>query len=115
MSKGLSYRYTGTKGHIVDVAQNLPGNPSSLTSSGWTEVSHPGAAASGTHTYKENDTGLKVTFDQKTPGAPGFKGRDHYHIHNPNANDNSDRYLDKEGNPVAKGSKKSHILPKGAK
>lgn len=113
MSKGMSYHYSGTKGHMVDVANNLPSNPNSLLGSGWTESSHPSAASAGTHTYEEDDTGLKITFDEKTPGAKGFKGKNHYHIHNPNATGDHDKYLDKDGNPVPKGSKKSHILPKG--
>ena len=113
MSKGLSYYYSGTTGHIADIAQNLPSNPRYLLGEGWTEVSHPRAASSGSHTYIESNTGLRITFDEKTAGASGFRGKDHYHIHNPNATGNKDRYLDVEGKPVAKGSKKSHISPKG--
>ncbi len=115
MSKGLSYEYTGTKGHIVDVAHNLPGNPNTLLGDGWNEISHPSAAAAGTRIFEESESGLRMSFDQGTPGLPGFRGVDHYHIHNPDATSNLDRYLDINGNPVARGSRASHILPKGVK
>ena len=37
MSKGLSYNYSGTKGHIVSVASSLPKTYKSLLGSGWTD------------------------------------------------------------------------------
>lgn len=111
MSKGISYHYSGTKGHIVSVASSLPSNPSELIKNGWKDISHPGSAASGHYELKEVSTGLRVRFDKKASGAPGFKGKDHYHIHNPNATGNHNLYLDKDGNPVRKSSKASHILP----
>lgn len=51
----------------------------------------------------------------KTAKIEGDKGKDHYHIFNPNATSNKDLYLDENGNPVSKGLAKSHILPKGGK
>lgn len=113
MSKDNCYHYSGTKGHIVDVASSLPSNPQQLLDSGWEDVSHPQQAASGSFTFKEKSSGLRVRFDKGVPGANGFRGKDHYHILNPNATGNSDLYLDKEANPVRKNSKKSHILPNG--
>lgn len=65
------------------------------------------------HLLKGASTGLKIRFDEKVNGAKGFKGKNHYHILNPNVTGNKDLYLDKNGNPVNKGSKASHILPKG--
>ncbi|RTE06441.1 hypothetical protein EJQ19_22930 [Paenibacillus whitsoniae] len=52
-----------------------------------------------------------VRFDPGKEGAPGFEGKDHYHIDNPNKTGRLDYYLDKNGNPVVKGSKPSHVLP----
>ena len=111
MSKGLSYIYTGTKGHIVAIASNLPQTGQGLIDMGWEEISHPAQAASGHHTYKEPSTGLRIRYDEPTPGAEGFAGKDHFHILNPNATGSRDMYLDKNGNPVKKNSKASHILP----
>ena len=113
MSKGLSYEYTGTIGHIVDIAGNLPATGQGLIDSGWEEISLPQQAAAGHHTYKDPVTGLRIRYDEPKPGEKGFAGKPHYHILNPDATGTSDMYLDKNGNPVKKNSKKSHILPKG--
>ena len=112
MSKGLSYKYSGTKGHIVSVASSLPKTYKSLLGSGWTDISDPRQSANGHYELQEKKTGLRIRFDKKVPGAPGFKGKNHYHIYNPNATGNKDLYLDASGNPVKKNSKASHILPK---
>lgn len=112
MSKPLSYEYSGTKGHIVSVASSLPSSGNSLLSQGWEEISHPKQAAAGSHTYKETSTGLRIRYDEPTPGASGFSGKSHYHIMNPDAHGVHDMYLDKHGNPVPKNSAASHILPK---
>lgn len=113
MSKDLSYLYTGTKGHIVDVASSLPSNPQKLINSGWEDVSHPDQAKAGSFTYREKSSGLKNRLDKGVPGKNGFRGKNHYHILNPDATGNSNLYLDKFGNPVKKNSKQSHILPEG--
>ena len=88
MSKGFSYHYSGTKGHIVSVASSLPSNPLELVKSGWEDISHPKAAASGHYELKEISTGLRIRFDEKVFGVSGFKGKDHYNIHNPTATGN---------------------------
>ena len=111
MSKGYSYLYSGTKSHIVGVASSLPSHPLELLKGGWENISHPKATASGHYELKETSTGLKIRFDKKVIGTSGFKGKDHYHIYNPNATGNHNLYLDKEGNPVRKSSTLSHILP----
>ena len=113
MSKELSYEYTGTKGQIVDTVANLPERGDQLLNQGQEEISHSQQALHGSHTYRDPDTGLRIRYDEPKPGKPGFEGVPHYHILNPNATSNRDRYLDKNGNPVAKGSKASHIMPKG--
>ena len=112
MSKPLSYKYSGTKGHISDVANSLPQTGQGLIDRGWEEISHPKQAASGHYTYREPSTGLRIRYDEPTPGARGFAGKDHFHILNPNATSSRNMYLDKNGNPVKKNSKASHILPK---
>jgi hypothetical protein len=113
MSKGLSYKYTGTKGYIINTAASLPKTGDELLKKGWTDISNPHQAEHGSYTYKEPGTGLRIRYDEPVPGAPGFAGKDHYHILNPNATSKKDMYLDKDGNPVQRGSKASHILPKG--
>lgn len=115
MSKGLTYRYFGTKGHIIAVASNLPKNPDSLLKHGWKEVTDSRAkASSNSRVFKEKNTGLRIRFDKGIPEENGFKGKDHYHIDNPNAPDKKiGRYLDKNGDPVNKNAKASHILPEG--
>lgn len=112
MSKGPSYHYSGTKGHIVDTSSSLPSRGSDLLAMGWEEISHSKQAEAGSHTYREISTGLRIRFDEKTPGAQGYAGKDHYHILNPNATGPRNMYLDKDGNPVGKNSKASHIVPK---
>lgn len=111
MSKPESYSYSGTKGHIADVASSLPSTGSGLIAQGWNDISDPRQAAAGSHTYEEPSTGLRVRYDEPTPGADGFAGKSHYHILNPDPHGNYDLYLDKNGNPVPKNSKASHILP----
>ena len=112
MSKSLSYMYTGTKGYIINIASNLPQTGSDLTNIGWIDISHPSQANMGSFTYKDPTTGLKIRYDTPTPGENGFKGKNHFHILNPNATNARNMYLDIHGNPVAKNCKASHILPK---
>lgn len=115
MSKGFGYKYNGTKGHIVGIVSSLPCNPDIIVKNGWEEISHPNAKATGHRLFKEKQSGLKIEFDKKIPGAPGYRGLDHYHILNPNATSAKDKYLDINGNPVKSGSPRSHIMPKGDK
>ena len=115
MSKGLSYHYSGTKGHIIAVASSLPTDPSYLIKNGWIEITDSQQAKySNSREFIETSTGLKIRFDKGTKGKPGFAGIDHYHIRNPAATGNGNLYIDSEGNSVRKGHRKSHILPKGA-
>ena len=112
MSKGKSYLYTGTMGHLVATINSLPSDPNMLLKMGWVETTHPTAKIrSNTRTFIESSTGLKINFDKGRPGKPGFRGKDHYHVINPKTTGDKDLYLDKFGNPVAKRSDPSHILP----
>jgi hypothetical protein len=61
--------------------------------------------------YEDPDTGLKVRFDKGVASTSGYGGKDHYHVLNPNSTGKHDYYLDKDGNPVPKNSKASHIIP----
>lgn len=113
MSKGLSYKYTGTKGYITAVASSLPQYGGGLLAKGWKDISHPKQAEQGSFMYRDPDTGLKVRYDKGKPGESGFSGKNHYHILNPGAHNSLDMYLDKNGDPCSRGSKASHILPNG--
>jgi hypothetical protein len=129
MSKGYSGLYEGTKGgsggngnsssgssikeSAANIAQSLPKNPEKLLEKGWHETTHPGMKENtDSRTFSDPKTGLNIRFDKGESGETGFRGKDHYHIENPNRTGKQDFYLDKDGNPVPKGSDKSHILPK---
>jgi RHS repeat-associated protein len=89
----------------------LPKDPEQLKKEGWTETTHPGLAAAGKREFTDPNTGMKVAFHPGTPGEPGFGGKDHYHVYNPDSTGKGNLYLDKDGNPTAKNSKPSHIFP----
>ena len=91
--------------------KGLPKNPDDLKKSGYTETSHPEAAKRGHRTFENSDTGDKVRFDKGKPGANGYEGKDHYHRSNPGATGKKDQYLDKSGNPCARGCDASHLWP----
>lgn len=99
----------------ASIADSLPQTGEGLINRRWQEISHPDASNAGHHVYKEPSTGLRIRYDVPKKGAHGFEGVDHYHILNPNATSQNDMYLDRAGNPVRRGSKASHILPKGDK
>lgn len=128
MSKGYSGLYEGTKGgsggngnsssgssikeSAANIAQSLPKNPDRLLEKGWQETTHPGMRdKSNSRDFFDPSTGITVRFDKGKPEAPGFRGKNHYHIENPNRTGKQDFYLDKDGNPVPKGSNASHIIP----
>jgi RHS repeat-associated protein len=95
-------------GYIFD----LPPDPADLVKDGWQDVTHPSKAANtNMRDYLNPGTGQVVEFHPGTPGANGWEGIDHYHAHNPATTGKVDQYLDKDGNPVAKGSNASHIKP----
>lgn len=115
MSKSFSYKYSGTKGHIVGVIGSLPNNPDILLKNGWIDITHPKQKKAGHIEIKEEKTGFRIRFDRAKSGASGYKGKNHYHIRNPNASSTKDMYLDINGNPVRRGSSASHIILKGDK
>jgi len=89
---------------------SLPAKPGDLLAQGWKETTHPEAAKMGHRTFENPKTGEVVRFDKGRPGETGFEGQDHYHRMNPNSTGNRDKYLDLNGNPVARGSNPSHIF-----
>ena len=92
--------------------ENPPANPSEL-SSDWEDVTHPEKAKNtDNRDFKNKNTGEEITFDKGKEDKPGCEGKDHWHRHNPNSSSKGDKNLDTQGNPVPKGSKKSHIVPK---
>jgi hypothetical protein len=103
-------RNTGKKAEPPN--PSLPAKPDDLLAQGWKETSHPGAAELGHRTFENPKTGEIVRFDKGRPGGPRFEGKDHYHRLNPNRTGKRDEYLDIHGNPVARGSDASHILPR---
>ena len=89
---------------------DLPKDPDDLLKRGWIETTHPDATGTGHREFENPDTGEKISFDKGRPGQPGFEGRDHYHRLNPNPSSKRESNLDVHGNPVPRGSKRSHII-----
>lgn len=88
----------------------LPKTPAKLKSSGWKETTSEAMKKNtSSRTFKKD--GLTIRFDKGKKGTGGYGGKDHYHILNPKSTGKHDYYLDKQGNPVPKNSKASHILP----
>ena len=88
----------------------LPVDPDDLLDQGYNETTHPNAAANGHRTFVNPETGEEVRFDEGEEGQTGAAASDHYHVLNPNRTGNQDLYLDIDGNPVARGSRASHIF-----
>ncbi len=90
--------------------KNLPKNPDDLVKNGWKDITDERNQSQSRDFYnpKTND---KVRFDKGQKGKSGFRGKDHYHWHNPKSKGKNDYYLDKNGNPVPKQHKNSHLLP----
>ncbi|TKD02443.1 PAAR-like domain-containing protein [Polyangium fumosum] len=88
--------------------KNLPADPDDLVKKGgWKEVTHP--QMKNRREFEDPATGSKVAFDKGVPGKPGWEGKDHYHMYNPNSTGKKDLYLDINGNPVSKNNNASHI------
>jgi hypothetical protein len=113
--------FKGTAGYWDEVRhliKTLPRNPDKLKKEGWKETAHPDVpkiqCGEAKHRkFVNGQTGLRVRFDYAVPDATGFEAIDHYHVENPDSTNKRKPYLDKDGNPVTKGSKQSHIFPRG--
>lgn len=92
-------------------SNSLPENPDDLLDQGYEETSHPDAAANGHRTFVNPESGDEVRYDEGESGKPGYRGQDHYHRPNPDSTGRHDQYLDKDGNPVGRGSDESHLVP----
>lgn len=114
--------YTDSKtGNIENISDDsieskdemvFPKNVEDLLDDGWIEdTNEEMRRKTESREFINPNTGERVRFDPGKEGKSGFEGKDHYHRYNPNTTSKKDLYLDRFGNPVAKGSKKSHILP----
>lgn len=109
----FKYQLDIQKFGLKNFIKKLPPNPDSLLNKGWKEITHPSAKAkSNSLEYQNFKTKHKLRFDRGNTSENGYKAIDHYHVYNPNSTGNHDLYLDKNGKPVKKNSKVSHLLPK---
>ncbi len=93
-----------------DKFRELPKNPDDLLEDGYEEITHPGTPEH-IRKFRNPKTGDEVEFHKGRPNKSAWKGKDHWHRINPNKTGNRDRYLDKNGNPIPRGSDASHIEP----
>jgi len=85
-----------------------PCNPDDL-SNDWKEITT--SNMKNRRVFRFKDSNIEIAFDKGVPGAPRFKGADHWHRFNPNSTNKRDLYLDRNGNPIGKNSNSSHIKP----
>ncbi len=109
----IAYIYKNPSNAVAHmIVPRLPKNPQVLVKNGWEETTPPEMSNNtNSQTFHDPVTNLDIRFDKGEKGVPGFGGKDHYHIENPDSTGKHDKYLDKDGNPCAKNSKASHILP----
>lgn len=102
----------GQKAWYKQKIRSLPKKTSSLLKQGWQDTT-PKAMKENTSSkmFTDKESGLTIRFDKGDQFSKGFRGKDHYHVHNPNSTSKNDYYLDINGNPVPKNSKASHIIP----
>ncbi|KHD07492.1 hypothetical protein PN36_31420 [Candidatus Thiomargarita nelsonii] len=94
----------------TDKPKELPQNPDDLLDDGYEETTDP-RTPEHIRRFRNPKTGDEVEFHKGKPGKPGWEGKDHWHRFNPNKTGKGDAMLDKNGNPVPKNSKPSHIKP----
>lgn len=86
----------------------LPVNPSK--SKKLVDVTHPLKKEKTKYrNYLDKENGLEIEYHPGQQNKNGWRGKSHYHVLNPNRTNNSDYYLDKDGNPCPKGSSRSHL------
>lgn len=93
-----------------DEPKELPENPDDLLEDGYEETTRPGTP-DHIRKFRNPKTGDEVEFHKGKPGEPSWEGKDHWHRYNLNATGKRDAMLDKNGNPVPRKSKPSHIPP----
>jgi hypothetical protein len=92
---------------IEEFTKSLPDSPEDLLGRGWEETTSP--MSPSRRTFVDPKTRLKVEFDPGRSGESGWRGKDHWHLNNPNATNRHNQYLDANGNPCGRGSKDSHL------
>lgn len=95
----------------ADKNRRLPQKPDDLLDDGYEETTDP-RAPEHIRRFRNPTTGDDVEFHKGKPDKPGWEGKDHWHRFNPNKTGRGDAMLDKNGNPVPKNSKPSHIEPR---
>jgi len=90
--------------------KELPKNPDDLLDDRYEETTDP-RAPDHIRRFKNPETGDEVEFHEGKPDKPGWEGKDHWHRFNPDKSGRGDAMLDKNGKPVPKNSKPSHIDP----
>lgn len=86
------------------------GGGSSWGRSGYKDITHPQYRAnSKNRRYFDTKTKTYFEYHPKNLNAPGWRGKNHYHVENSNATGDNNKYLDKNGNPCSNGSKDSHL------
>ncbi len=84
-----------------------PSSPDEL-GEGWGGTSDS-SNESGGRDFRHIESKEDVRWDPGKEGEDGWKGKNHWHRHNPQRTGKKDYYLDKDGTPVPKGSDPSHI------
>lgn len=111
MSKPNSLSYWGTHGAIVNAIMSLTRDPDDLINNGFVETTTSSMALySSSRMFYDALNNLYVRFDKGDSSFSGFREKDHYHVYNPSSTGKRDCYLDKNGKPCAKGSRRSHII-----
>ncbi len=98
----------GEEGKSSAIDWSNPPSPEKLGAE-WKETTSDKNKTGGYKEYTNIKTGEKVRYDEGKSGTEGYKGKDHYHRYNPNSTSKKDKYLDKNGDPVAHGSSESHL------
>ena len=93
-----------------DNKTTLPSDPDDLNDD-WEEQTEQ---APNRRTFKHKTKEIVIQFDEGQEGKDGWEGKDHWYVRKPNWKESyNKKYFDvhKDGNPLNKGSDKSHIDP----
>lgn len=95
---------------IIQIQLFGGGGGTSWGSKQYKDVTHPQYRVnSKNRRYFDTKTGYYFEHHPKIADSLGWRGKDHYHLENPDANGDNNKYLDKNGIPCSKGSKNSHL------
>ena len=93
-----------------DNKTTLPSDPDDLNDD-WEEQTEQ---APNRRTFKHKTKEIVIHFDEGQEGKDGWEGKDHWYVRNPNWKESDNKkyfYVHKDGNPLNRGSDKSHIDP----